>query len=301
MCPSMSNTKAKLYYFSGTGNSLAVAKQLAKGLHATYYSMSDTQSDASASSETAEIIGFIFPVYNHLTPYIVKRFVQQLKISESTYCFAVCTYGDSPCVSLPYLQTLLVEKAVPLAGGFGIQMPYNYINPSGGFLSIFKPFTLRMQSNTVKSQLFSNGDRKCDAIIDYVKNRKFGTIESAYDRTERVVDLLNLRETLQKSFWLRKAGYLKKTPLSHMASITLMDHGFHSTKSCTSCGTCTQICPVHNISLSEGIPKWHHQCEQCFACLQWCPVQAIQFGSGTKGQERYHHPKITLAEMLHLS
>ena len=37
----------------------------------------------------------------------------------------------------------------------------------------------------------------------------------------------------------------------------------------------------------------------CFACLQWCPQEAIQFGKKTPKYERYHHPEVTVQDMLH--
>ena len=45
-------------------------------------------------------------------------------------------------------------------------------------------------------------------------------------------------------------------------------------------------------------PEWYHRCEQCFACLQWCPSKAIEFGPGMEGKKRYHHPDITVRDMI---
>jgi len=45
-------------------------------------------------------------------------------------------------------------------------------------------------------------------------------------------------------------------------------------------------------------PSWIHQCEQCLACIQWCPQEAIQYGKKTVRYQRYHHPEITLKNML---
>jgi formate hydrogenlyase subunit 6/NADH:ubiquinone oxidoreductase subunit I len=45
-------------------------------------------------------------------------------------------------------------------------------------------------------------------------------------------------------------------------------------------------------------PAWLHRCEQCLACLQWCPQEAIQHGEKTAKYRRYHHPEVTLKDML---
>jgi hypothetical protein len=34
------------------------------------------------------------------------------------------------------------------------------------------------------------------------------------------------------------------------------------------------------------------------ACIQWCPKSAIQIGDFTVGVERYHHPEVSLKEMI---
>ena len=59
-----------------------------------------------------------------------------------------------------------------------------------------------------------------------------------------------------------------------------------------------KICPVNNITMNDSKPFWQHNCEQCYACIQWCPRQAIQINKKTASRERYHHPEITLKDML---
>ena len=77
-----------------------------------------------------------------------------------------------------------------------------------------------------------------------------------------------------------------------------MDRFFSVEETCTSCGICVRVCPADNIEFREGKPQWQHRCEQCLACLQWCPEEAIQFGKGTAGGKHYHHPQITLKDIL---
>jgi formate hydrogenlyase subunit 6/NADH:ubiquinone oxidoreductase subunit I len=80
--------------------------------------------------------------------------------------------------------------------------------------------------------------------------------------------------------------------------VPAMDKGFWVDEKCNACGVCKAVCPCGNIDLSAGKPVWLHHCEQCLACIQWCPQEAIQFGKKTPRYERYHHPEVTLKEMI---
>jgi MinD superfamily P-loop ATPase len=67
---------------------------------------------------------------------------------------------------------------------------------------------------------------------------------------------------------------------------------------CDGCGTCAGVCPSGNIDLEDGRPTWKDHCEICVACLHWCPRRAIQAGRATLKRKRYHHPSVSLSDML---
>jgi len=85
----------EIYYFSGTGNSLAVARDLAQGLGARLQAVSALADRARVTSE-ADKIGFVFPIYDFKPPPMVEELVCKLDGIESKYLFAVCTYGIVP-------------------------------------------------------------------------------------------------------------------------------------------------------------------------------------------------------------
>lgn len=288
--------KSCIYWFSGTGNSLWAAKVLAQYLGAAIEPMALYPDGAPA--DDSDVIGLVFPVYNHLIPYLVQRFVDRYPSFAGKTVFAVCTYGDSPGSSLTYLQKRITARGGGLAGGFAVKAPYNYVSPSKSFHSVFQPFRLRETSRAEQDELFTEAYVKLLAVAEYVIAGRAGALDAEHQGIERLIDRLHLRNTLQKRFWLRKAGVRGETRRTLVESVQLMDAGFSATSACIGCQTCVQVCPVQNVRFDGQRPVWQRRCEQCFACLQWCPAQAIQFGEGTKNGLRYHHPLIRLHELV---
>ena len=84
----------KIFYFSGTGNSLVVAERIKEAFEdSEIISISDNlkNSDSQMGTEvTAENIGFVFPLYCFSLPEIVIRFLRKYKFNAK-YIFAVVT------------------------------------------------------------------------------------------------------------------------------------------------------------------------------------------------------------------
>lgn len=66
-----------IYYFSGTGNSLSVAKDIAESLPNTDLVRIDlTKLQKRVSIESYEQIGIVFPVYSYHIPKLVVEFLK---------------------------------------------------------------------------------------------------------------------------------------------------------------------------------------------------------------------------------
>lgn len=178
-------------------------------------------------------------------------------------------------------------------------MPYNYVTPSLVLKGFFRSFKLREIDPDQRQKMYYNWQKKLKYICEIIKNRKKSKIETAARAIEKTVDHLNLRESLQKKVWLKIANFQGSTDLSFRESIQLMDFGFQWDDKCNGCGTCVKVCPVNNIKIGKNRPIWQHHCEQCFACLQWCPQEAIQFSKNTYYGKRYHHPDVTLSDVIY--
>ena len=69
-------------------------------------------------------------------------------------------------------------------------------------------------------------------------------------------------------------------------------------KSCTSCGTCTKVCPMNNIRINGSVPEFGKNCISCGGCLQNCPSNALHHIQ-EKSSARYRNPHIQLKELMY--
>jgi ferredoxin len=257
--------KTILYYFSGTGNSLQIAKDIATQIGDTQ--LVRIQKPFPGKPDAAvDRIGIVFPVYMWGLPLAVKEFVEQLEANPSTYIFAVTTYGGFPAGTLRMLDELLQTRGMRLSAGFGIKMPGNY-TPMYGATPLKK-----------QQKDFAAAARKISSLVETVKAGKTVPVK--------------------KTLWLIDILFSRFIYAGGSKQIRSSDKQFFTLDTCTRCGTCARVCPVENITLVDGKPHWQGHCEQCLACLQWCPVEAIQFTKKTVGRTRYHHPAVLVSDFF---
>lgn len=82
----------QLFYFSGTGNSLELARDIARNLDDTEL-VSITTVTAETIDINADVVGFMFPVYAWGVPRIMVDFIKRLKFKGNEYVFAAVTCG----------------------------------------------------------------------------------------------------------------------------------------------------------------------------------------------------------------
>ena len=88
----------KIFYFTGTGNSLAVAKRL----NGELVSIPQVMKEKNFIFED-EAIGIIFPLYCLNPPKMVREFLSKAKF-QTEYLFAVAIYGNLAGASMQELQ-----------------------------------------------------------------------------------------------------------------------------------------------------------------------------------------------------
>jgi ferredoxin len=257
---------ATIYYFTGTGNSLKIAKDLSNKLkECELIPIAKVWEDVQLFSST-EKVGFIFPLYYAGLPKIVYDFLSRIDLSKSNYFFIVVTYaGDINTTPLLQVETILNTKSKSLNAGFYVLMPNNYI------------LGYDVHSEARQNEFFEEANKKIETIHTIVSNKE---------------------NNLGKEIFEKRRIKSEKFNKTFRESVHESDKSLFAEDTCTSCGICVEICPVNNIKLEEGIPQWQHKCQQCLACINFCPEKCIQFGDKTLKTQRYNHPEITVKDLI---
>lgn len=252
-----------IFYFSGTGNSLQVARTLADRLNDRLIPMNNKDLSEPYIVGADERIGWVFPIYAWGPPPVVLDFIRQihLNVSRTVYSYFVCTCGDDMGRAERILTHALKEKGIHLSAGYALQMPNTYVCLPG----------FDTDKDEIAYQKKAHADTLLPSIAETICNKEtapFALIPGSFPWF--------------KTYVLR--------PLFNR--FMLSDRYFRTQPDCIHCGHCATACPVSNIQMKDGIPRWNGNCAGCLACYHTCPVHAIQFGKMTRNKGQYLFRKL---------
>lgn len=246
--------KRLVLYFTGTGNCLYVARSIA-GSEGEVLSIPQMVKQNRYDFEADEI-GLVYPIYGHMPPNMVRRFIKKAKL-KADYKFAVLTYGNRKC-SASEIWDGIARKA---------GNAFDYIT------------TMVMVDNWLPN-FDMNEQMKIDKHIPESLARINADISSRRHWIEPCTD----EERTQHQGFMERSGADPEVGF-------LMDSGkcFAVTDACIGCGVCVDVCPRGNYELTSQGVKTEGDCEFCFACIQNCPQKAIVFNKDG-------HPLLAMGE-----
>lgn len=264
--------KRIILYFTGTGNCLYVARQLAE--EGTELLSIPQMVKRGKYEFEADEIGIVYPIYGHMPPYMVRQFIQKAKL-KADYKFAVLTYGARKC------------DAVEIWDGISRKADnsFHYIS------------TIIMVDNWLPN-FDMNEQMKIDKHIPENLRKITADLSSHRQWHEPVTE----EERQQHQGFLERSGLDPE-----VGFLMKSEKHFTVTDACIDCGICTYVCPRGNYELTSKGVKMTGDCEFCFACIQNCPQRAIQFvkledGSFPNGTEknpnaRFRNEHISLMDL----
>lgn len=264
--------KRVVLYFTGTGNCLYVARQLA-GKEGEILSIPQLMRKKQFEIEADEI-GLVYPIYGHMPPYMVREFIKKAQL-KAEYKFAVLTYGMRKC------------NAVEIWDGISRKAGnvFDYIG------------TIVMVDNWLP-----NFDMNEQMKIDKHIPENLAKITSDLSNRRRWHEPMTQEEREQHEGFMSLSGLDPEVGFLMKA-----DRSFRVTDDCIHCGICTYVCPRGNYQLTGQGVKMQGDCEFCFACIQNCPQRAIQFkknedgtwpdGSEKNPNARYRNENVSLMEL----
>lgn len=245
-CARRKEAKRLILYFTATGNCLYAARRLADE-ETVLLSIPQMVRRGQYEFEADEI-GIVYPIYMHMPPNMVRRFIQRARL-EATYKFAVLTYG------MRHLNAVSIWDEITRKVG----MPFDYIA------------TLLMVDNWLpnfdmdeQKRLDKHIPENLARIADDVARHKMWH-ESVTQEECRLHD-----EAMQRFCLDPEVGFLERS-----------ERCFAVTDACIGCGACVSVCPRGNYSLRGDMASMRGDCDLCFACIQNCPQKAIRFVEGS--------------------
>ncbi len=253
-----------ILYFSGTGNTEAVAKLLGAELNDSCVMMdvaaSARNQNVRVNAAGQERIIWCFPIYSWGVPPAVVKFIRTVEITgaASATHFMVCTCGDDTGLADKQWRRLIKQRGWSPSSASSIQMPNTYVTMKG-----FDVDSVEVACS--KLSLFPEAVKEAAECIRQNKPGKMVRGSFAW-----------IKSRIIYPWFIRHA--MNPKPFCHNSA-------------CIACGACISVCPMKNITPdSRKEPVWSDVCAFCLACYHVCPRHAVMYGKATSGKGQYPGP-----------
>ncbi len=265
-----------IFYFSGTGNSRWVAKEVSTQIGERLINIQDAiKEDCGFSLEKEERLGFVFPVHGWRIPNIVTAFLDKLKLTSTVcdecYSFCIVTAGDTIGRTMERFEKKFLKintnRKLSLHAVASFIMPESYVGLPG----------MDVDTKEKEKNKITLAQHELKRFIETISERRSKTNEKSLGWNE-------LHRGPFPDFFSGIIGAFFQKVLITDKPFRVVD------ERCVKCGICANVCPVNNIVGELGMkPTWKHnkKCLTCFACYHHCPHHAIEFGHQTKNKGQY--------------
>ena len=254
-----------ILYFSGTGNSLAIARKIAEAIDEQTLSMYDAvKTDLSGEQR----IGLVFPTYNLDAPIAVTQLIPRIRFPKNAYTFVIITCGAQTNNAVWTIRHLLKQQNVTIDYCHKIRVP--------------------------DSSALAFGRNPNDQAWKF---DKFAP------RLENIIADLKVQNKRLHFAGFDPIGWLLSRP-GLQRKVAQMTTPKVNPDKCIGCGICSKVCPQRNIVLTDNendkpLAAVGPHCTWCLSCVHFCPQQAMEVNGKTVTKSyQYHHPAIKLKDMI---
>lgn len=250
--------KLDLHCFSGTGNTVQVARWMAQESNSEFEIRMIGNSRPPEESGS-DLTGMLYPTHGFTAPWAVIRYAARMPRVKGKKLFLVATRGMSRPGPLfvigaelsanMVIAVIMLFKGYRIQGITGIDMPQNWTALFWG-----------LHSKNVK-HIHDRAKLKSKKFIQKIISGK----KEIFTLNNVIMSLLGLA-LLPVSFLYIAVGHFLLAKLMFVNG------------KCNGCGVCASNCPVNGIFMigRKHIPYWKFSCESCMRCINYCPQNAIE-------------------------
>jgi len=240
-----------LYYCTGTGNSKRLADVAAKRFEEASLKVKVKNIEVNGMDEEHNDYschGFIFPSIGFGIPLHMTKFMKSLPLATGKEAFITVSMGnveyhiaptEGKCLGQG--KRILERRGYKVIGGDAVAMPNNWIT---GWSA---------PAPEKAAQIVEDGEK---AVSEF---------------TEKIIDG---EFYMKKTPWIWKFCGITMNPFMLWGLKNGIYQGFYVNDKCNSCEICAITCPVENIKMVNGKPKWGNACVWCHRCLNLCPKES---------------------------
>lgn len=255
--------KASIFYFSGTGNTSWLSRELvsrfrAAGVDARAHSIEKiTPAEADLLITKSDIIGLGYPIYGSDLPQNMKEFMLALSHVAAKPTFVFCTQwkwsGDGSRAGSLFIN----EKGFKTFWAEHFLMPNNVCAP-------ILPFPYTNERHKIEPVLL-RAAKKADKFVHTIISGR--SILRGFNSFSAV------------------AGSIQRKPFRKVFH-KLRDDIAVNVRRCTNCLLCVDICPSANLFYDSNKIKTRGSCLLCLRCYNFCPISSITYRNIVHNERR---------------
>lgn len=244
--------KISIVYFSGTGNTKAIAEGYNELLLKKGHSVEILSIEESVVMSDHDLLIIGGPIYAGNMPDELINWVRKnVKSVENKGAIVYSTSaGLLNANGVKSIGKKLEKKGYNLIDLVTFEMPRNF------YIDKYEP-----TAEEVQKKEFGDAANKIVESVGCFEHPKLLKVEESVLMMDLLADLFRV-----------------------MAKF--MGTSFAINENCVGCGLCEANCPKKNINYREK--KYHHNCMMCTRCIHNCPVNAISYKGKHIEQYRVH-------------